>query len=326
MTGSPAPAAVEELEQLKQENLMLRSQIEHVREYLLFEDRIAQQIERMKSLTAKSLQEPKLKEWVLRKNQELCAHLDLFMQAVPAQVVFREPCSWSSSVWINVGEKQNRALGKQVVAKNSPVLVGATIVGVIEYVGDSSSRVRLVTDSRLTSAVRAVRGGEQNRYLLEHLDPLLFALEVREDLKGLASQLAQVRQMLDPEAKENYLAKGELSGASRPLWRTRGQVLRGIGFNYDFADQEGPARDLRSGFPYEKGRAQEATSLLKLGDLLVTTGLDGVFPAGFRVAIVSKVQRLKEGASSYEIEAVSTAGNLDELNEVFVLPPLNFSR
>jgi cell shape-determining protein MreC len=56
---------------------------------------------------------------------------------------------------------------------------------------------------------------------------------------------------------------------------------------------------------------------------LLTTGFDGVFPPGFCVATVSKVEQLKEGASSYEIEAVSTAQALDELTHVFVLPPVN---
>ena len=31
---------------------------------------------------------------------------------------------------------------------------------------------------------------------------------------------------------------------------------------------------------------------------------------------------LKEGASSYEIEAIATAGNLDEMAHVIVLPPI----
>jgi cell shape-determining protein MreC len=97
--------------------------------------------------------------------------------------------------------------------------------------------------------------------------------------------------------------------------------LKGIGFNYDFADKEGPARDLRSGEPYGGSYSKEPVQLLRLGDLLVTTGLDGIFPSGFRVGIVSSVETLKEGASSYEIEAISTAGNLNDLNAVFVLPP-----
>ncbi len=133
------------------------------------------------------------------------------------------------------------------------MLLGTSIVGIVEYVGDHQSRVRLITDSRLTPSVRVSRGGEQNRYILENLEALAFALELREDLfaspeeKGqMARQLYNLKKMLIQQTGDIYLAKGELHGTSRPLWRSRSQVLRGIGFNYDFADSEGPARDLRS--------------------------------------------------------------------------------
>jgi rod shape-determining protein MreC len=198
----------------------------------------------------------------------------------------------------------------------------------VEYVGGSQSRVRLITDSRLVPSVRSVRGNAQNRYLLEHLDALNFSLELRDDLfsseqesKALSQILHRLKNTLQQSPGDFHLAKGEIRGTSNPLWRSRSQVLKGIGFNYDFPDPEGPARDLRSGETYDASRKGEAISLLLPGDLLVTTGLDGVFPPGFRVAIVSKVERLKEGASSYDIEAVSTAGNLEELTHVFVLPP-----
>lgn len=54
----------------------------------------------------------------------------------------------------------------------------------------------------------------------------------------------------------------------------------------------------------------------------MTTGFDGIFPAGYPVAIVSKVQPLKEGAPCYEIEARATAGNLDDIHRVVVLAAL----
>jgi hypothetical protein len=233
-------------------------------------------------------------------------------------------------LWIDVGQQQNIQLGKKIVAKNSPVLFGTSIIGVVEYVGHSRSRVRLITDARLVPAVRAIRGGESNRFLLEHLDALLFALKRRQDFfsspeekTSVLSFLSQMAARSTMQQEDIYLAKGEIFGSSAPLWRSRSQVLKGIGFNYDFADEEGPARDLRSGEPYDQQGKQEHLALLREGDMLVTTGLDGIFPAGYRVAMVSKVQTLKEGASSYEIEAVAAAGNLDEISHVVVLLPLN---
>lgn len=317
-----------ELERLSQENQLLRSQIENVREWLLYEDRIQEQVERYKSLAQTADADSIWKEFFKRRSQELCSALDMQIQSIPAKVVFREPAFWSSTLWINRGENDNKRMGKQVIGKNSPVLIGTSIVGIVEFVGANQSKVRLITDSRLTPSVRAVRGKEQNRFLLEHLDTVMFSLELREDLFfskeeafALMATLNRLRTSLMQRAGNLFLAKGEIHGTSSPLWRARNQVLKGVGFNYDFSDIEGPARDLRSGEPFDFSRKGEFLPLLRPGDLLVTTGLDGIFPAGFRVAVVSSVNLLKEGASSYEIEAVSSAGNLDELTHVFVLAP-----
>jgi cell shape-determining protein MreC len=320
--------SINEIERLSQENHLLRSQIESVREWLLYEDRIQEQFERYKNVAQTANGESIWKEFFKRRSEELCNALDMQIQSLPAKVVFREPATWSSTLWINRGENDNKKMGKKIIGKNSPVLLGTSIIGVVEYVGSNQSKVRLITDSRLVPSVRVVRGKEQNRFLVEHLESLIFSLEFREDLFAstdealqLIQKLNQLKSTLHQRAGNLYLAKGELHGTSHPLWRSRNQALKGMGFNCDFSDKEGPARDLRSGEPYEANRKGEAVSLLRPGDLLVTTGMDGVFPPGFRVAIVSLVHMLKEGASSYEIEAVSTAGNLDDLKHVFVLAP-----
>ena len=99
-------------------------------------------------------------------------------------------------------------------------------------------------------------------------------------------------------------------GSSAPYQRSLSSKLKGIGFNCDVKDVEVPARDLRDG------------AVLQVGDLLVTSGLDGVFPPGLQVARVSTVSPLKEGAYAYELEAEPTAGNIHDLTGVSVLPPL----
>lgn len=60
-------------------------------------------------------------------------------------------------------------------------------------------------------------------------------------------------------------------------------------------------------------------------DILVTTGMDGVFPPGLRVAEVTRIFPLREGAYTYEIEAVPVVGNLDTLQTVFIIPPVGYS-
>ncbi len=322
------PDLLAENERLQQENQLMQSQIEQVREWLLMDDLVQEQQERLKALSR--VEDPSSAAFFERRGKELCRRLELHVQSLTARVIFREPSSWSSSLWIDVGEKHNTSLGKKLIAKNSPVLFGTSIIGVVEYVGNSRSRVRLITDSSLALSVRALRGREQDRFLHEHVDSLLFALELRQDLfatvdeaESTLKQLSHLKHQLTTQGEDLYLAKGELCGSSAPLWRSRGQYLKGIGFNYDFSDEEGPARDLRTGLPYDPLWKKDPMCLLRVGDILVTTGFDGIFPAGFRVATVSKVQMLKEGASSYEIEALPTAGNLDDLSYVVVLPSLD---
>lgn len=245
-------------------------------------------------------------------NHQICGTL--------AKVIFREPSSWSSTIWINIGEDTNSKLGKIVVAENSPILKEKAIVGVVEYVGKVQSRVRLITDAGVIPSVRVSRGLLQNKYLFEWVDLVHQSINTRDDLFEFSEEkqliqnvLCKIKSTLSKEEKTLYLAKGELYGSSAPLFRSRNQILKGVGFNYDFADSEGPACDLRKNSPIP---------LIKKGDLLVTTGLDGVFPSGYQVGIVSHVEPLKEGEIAYELEARIAAGNLDELNYVTVLPSI----
>lgn len=210
---------------------------------------------------------------------------DSHARVIPAQVIYRSASTWNSSLWINVGTDYNAIFDKPVVAKNSPVLCGRFLVGIIDYAGPHQSRVRLITDSGLTPSVRAMR------------------------VQGNQAHL---------------LAKGEIHGGSKPLWRRKGQLLKGIGFNYDFEDTQGPARDLRSGKSLDPAKQVAPMPLIQAHDMLVTTGMDGVFPAGLEVASVIKVAPLKEGDYYYEIEAKPLAGQLDSLSIVFVIPPLGF--
>ncbi|MBI2742331.1 MAG: rod shape-determining protein MreC [Chlamydiales bacterium] len=312
---------------LKQENLTLRTQLANVRQWLLQEERVDEQLQRWKELSHSQEVSPELKEFYKRRASHLKDGLDLQLRALPARVIFREPTSWSSFLWLNVGERDNNALKKKIVAKNSPVVIGTSLVGVVEEVSYKQCKVRLITDARLIPSVRAVRGKEQNRFLREHLEGLLLGLGTRSDLfatqgdaQGVISLLSKLHDHLGSDSDDQFLAKGELYGTSMPLWRSRDLVLRGVGFNYDYADAEGPSRDLRTG--ESKGEKKNPAQVVKVGDLLVTTGMDGIFPAGLRVAVVSEVTALKEGACSYDIEAKATCGNLNRLLHLTVLPPL----
>ncbi len=201
---------------------------------------------------------------------------------IKAQLLYRSPLEWNSTLWVDVGEKDNERLGKEVIAKNSPVIFGHHLVGIVETVQKNKAKVRLLTDHQLVPAVRAVREGEKERL---------------------------------------FLAKGELHGSMKSHFRRSGTLLIGEGFNYDYEDDEGPARDLRTGAPL-KGPHNKKVTLIQTGDLLVTTGMDGLFPPGLHVATVQHVAPLKEGDYTYEIRALPTAPHLENLQIVFILPPV----
>lgn len=225
-----------------------------------------------------------------------------------AKVIYREPSSWSSHLWINVGLRDN-------ISVNAPVVIGKNVVGVIEEVLKKKSRVRLITDAQLIPSVRVKRGGERDSLLFERITSLTDVLETRSEIYGaeeLTRALHAFKTQLGIDEKDLYLAKGQLHGASAPLWRCLGQKLKGIGFNYDFADEKGSSRSLRT----------SSVSLIKIGDLLVTTGMDGVFPEGLHVGVVSKIFPLHEGGISYELEANPLLQNLNSLTDVSILCPL----
>lgn len=309
--------------QLKIDNQLLRNEMKRLQELLQQEFYFHQDLD---NSTLHKLGASKQKH-----QADLNKILKLRLQSVPARVIFRSPAAWHSSLWINIGESSNARLGRTVIGKNSPVVMGMSLVGIIDYVGQNQSRVRLITDSGLYPAVRAARGQPKDRWLSEQLNILLDNLMERDDLFEAASEkedliqkLEKVQNSLQATQDSWYLAKGELHGSSYPLWRTKGSILKGIGFNYDFSDAEGPARDLRSGAPYDQESKDPSVPLLKLHDVLITSGMDGVFPPGLTVAEVTKIKPLKEGDYYYELEAVPTAGNLDDLSLVFVLPPQGY--
>ena len=323
--------SVEESSALQRELDVLTSQLENLRQWLLLEDRIEEQLIRLKELKGQGESEYDAKEFFRRRASEVSKVLELQMHSFPAKVIFREPASWSSFIWINIGEKQNKALGRNLIAKNSPVLVDGCLIGVVEDVRNAQSRVRLITDANLHIAVRIARGKQQNEQLWQQLNSMLCILEDRNDLfqsldekKAFISFFSRIKSRITSSCQDRYLAKGILYGGSAPLWRSRSSLLHGVGFNYDRPDQEGPARDLRSGKLLYDVHSEGAFALLKEGDLLVTSGFDGVFPPGLPVAVVKKVNPLREGASSYDMMAEAVVGSLSDISAVLVLPAISF--
>jgi rod shape-determining protein MreC len=299
-----------EIMQLKIENGQLREQVEYVKGWLEDEERVEYLLTKLEKI------QPVLTPFFQRRAAEINTLLKETIYSIESRVIYRDPAYWSSGFWVDKGEKENRLLGKKIIAKNSPVLLGLSLVGVVENVEEERSYVRLITDEKLIPAVRAVRGGEQNMELLQKINTLIEQLELREELKKESALLSleELKRELSVDSPSQYLAKGELRGSSYPLWRARSNTLKGIGFNYEFADKEGPAQKLH--MIHER-------PLIAVGDLLVTSGFDGIFPPGLFVATVSKIHPLKEGGYAFDLEAKATAENLEDLRLVSICPPIN---
>jgi rod shape-determining protein MreC len=276
---------------------------------------------------------PAFEEWAkvreeeksLRKNGEKVL-LDLaFSKALIGHVIYRSVYTWNSSLWIDVGEDDN-INGELLCQKGSPVLSGTSLIGVVDQVGKKTSLVRLITDSGLSCAVRAKRGVEAPFYTqkIEELQSYIEekgGFEKEEEQKAFILLLDKLKKKIAAEKQDVlFLAKGELQGHGETLFRSPGKFLKGVGFNYDFPDSYGGARDLRTGAPLDPKEGLPCP-LIQVGDILVTSGMDGVFPEGLDVARVHSVLPLREGAYYYEILATPTAAELLDVKSCIILPP-----
>ncbi len=302
----------EDYGQLQIENDHLRSQINRMMQWL-------EQQGHIDGLAQKPCNDEKGKHVV----NELIQTTSNFASA---RVIFREPSSWSQFFWIDVGRETNKKLGTDLVCKNSPVVIGSALIGVVESVGQSRSCVRLITDGSVSPSVRAMRGGLQSQVLIDSIDHILLQLPLHKsdavEIDSLMQQLKITRNKLADVGEVRYGAKGYLQGSNAPLWRCRNQKLKGYGFQWAFADSEGPAREIGSGKVLALYDKADPISLIKIGDVLVTTGFDGVFPPHLQVATVSRVYPLVQGEPTYSLEADMIASNVHDLEFVQVLPPV----
>lgn len=120
-----------------------------------------------------------------------------------------------------------------------------------------------------------------------------------------------VRALRKEGGKERFLAKGELIGARSPYFRQNASLLKGEGFNYQWSDAFGEGTSLRG-----------KEHIIDVGDTLITSGLDGLFPAGIIVGSVTAVAPLKEGEFSYSIEAKPATSETKNLTAVWLLKPI----
>jgi rod shape-determining protein MreC len=287
------------------ENALLKNEVKQLRAVLLQTKKSIAELTYLE-------EDPKLS---LEEQRKLLCRI---VNALPARVFYRDPHTWGSSFWVSLGSEHLSEDSRRLLAKGSPVVLGRALVGVIDYVGAKQSRVRLITDSGVKPSVRVHRLGDDSLVSIDEIErvtTLIDDAQLRDKVKKSLSIKSGELQLL---------AKGFLEGSSSPIWRSKASLLKGIGFNYDHEDLWGPARDLHSGEIFEQKGSTPAVSLLKNGDLLMTTGMDGIFPEGLEVARVKEVLPLSKGAVAYELLAEPIVKNLDSIQTVFILPPYTY--
>src|SRR3990167_6542677 len=123
------------LKTLELENELLKNQANSFYEYLQFEEKIGEQFDLLKQITTEGKEDLYWNEFFRRRADEIKSVLKINLESIPAKVIYRDPNSYSSSLWINIGEKQNENIGRSIISKNSPVVIGKNLVGIIEHVG-----------------------------------------------------------------------------------------------------------------------------------------------------------------------------------------------
>jgi cell shape-determining protein MreC len=246
------------------------------------------------------------------------AALDNKCLFIVGRVIFQVNTPWSSTIWVDVG-KQTKDIPFRI-QKNCPVVVRDSLIGIVDFVGKQASRIRLLSDPSVRPAVRVVRENNRTRQLVRSIQEIQKAVSQTPSLLPKPELTSALTRLLDclmqslPAESQLRLAKGELQGAEYPSSPT---LLRGVGFNYDFEDEEGQGRDLRTG---QRNLYDQKILLIKPGDLLETSGLDGIFPRGLRVATVSTVFPLEEGAISYQILAKIDNLDFPHFDHVTIIP------
>ena len=305
------------LDKMTLDNQILKSQITYIQEWIGTQQKVEdffselKKLEKTKQLAITSQDHQKKRILVLQD------FLQQFSRYAFAKIIFKEPFSSSSFAWINLGELYNQKIGGKILAKNSPVVVGDVLVGVVEEVFLNYSKIRLITDPNLVVSVRAIRGDQQLKNLDSKVMELLDCLELTEDFKWadkeqLKVTLTSLHEQLEKDGNDRYFAYGEIYGREYSPFLAFQNELIGDGFHLKVEERLLRTSTESRGFK---------DVIIKKGDLLVTTGLDGLFPKGFKVGIVTDVSPAQIGRLAHKIKARSILENIHEVQFVQILPP-----
>lgn len=283
--------SLEKYQRVNEENLLLKKQIDEVKEFIKSDGELEELLAQLQG------EEQHLPGTVDR--QEILESIKQKINSTRAKVIFREPKTWGNFFWINKGDNFNKKIGYQLIAKNSPVIVDRSLVGVIEEVKKTRSKVRLITDPSLVISAVTCRGKDQSKEILKRIDHLLAIIETDHFLtNSLKEYSKEIKTTLN-----EFVARGEVAGAIKPQWNMQDILLVGTGFH-----------PIENNYKHEK-------SLFYVGDLIQTSGFDGAFPEGINIGTIKRIKPISEGGYFYELEISPSITNIHSLNYVTILKP-----
>ena len=219
-----------------------------------------------------------------------------------------------------------------------PVQLAQTFAG---YLTDLKTARKTEEEARRRLAEQSLRAGQVELLLLENAR-LRALLQLRERLQVPAQAAQVLYDATDPYSRRVVIDKGQLQGIApgSPVLDESGvlgQVTRVYPFVSEITllidrDQAIPVLNTRTGVrsvahgdPAVDGGALElryvsATEDVREGDLLATSGIDGVYPPGLPVARVALVDR--SGESSFMRVHCEPLAQWRGVRHVMVLTPL----
>jgi rod shape-determining protein MreC len=250
------------LEQLKLENTLLNNQLSSLKCLLQEKNRLLH----ISDTSANSLYKP---------TSEIAI----------AQILIKDLKPSSFTFWVDIGSNTCQFIGK-----GSPVCFGPYALGIIDYVGKRTSRVRLIADPKLQPSVTAIRGQAARSWMTDILDAFKADEKLQKNTSQRAIQLIQ--NELQSGALSEELENGYLTGQKRHAGQ---ELLRGEGFSKE--------------------------SSLQVGDRLITSGLDGMFPKGLIIGKIIEMTPPPPGALSYGVW-IKPIYTKKRPPYVYILPPM----
>ncbi len=251
---------------------------------------------------------------------------------VKARVLAREPGAWNRFLWVDAGRETVGEDGP--LQKQSPVVYGDAVVGLIEYVGRRQSLVRLITDPQCCLAVQVAAEGSQGIQVASQRLQRLLRTNSQVD-ETLRCALQPLLMQLSQEHRTTVAWRGSLKGSGNSAGGEASLVgefypseSRRAAQHAD-ADLSVSPTYLHEGHILHPGvwdRNQHPSA----GALLVTTGLDGIFPAGLKVGYIESTaadNRRPEQVAwpAPTFTALPAVETLDDLQWLTILAPRGFS-